>query len=499
MYGHQPHYNGGGAGNRPRHPAPHHPQNVAVGFQNPNSFPPYGSQRPNANGAPPWRGFTPQQLPQTQNPNFPIQNAIGFAPQWPQTPNPKQAIIEQLDRAAANACRELLAAGECVSAWIVSQKALLALQVDSWNTVGIKMQQVPSLHRLMMIEGKVNAFVHCFVGVRRITSLYDLKMAICRNEGVAEFEALGLGPFLRQPLVMHYFSVNPEATEVFEITSGEIVRFLSEFLDVSGSKEIKAEEFLDFIAKKRLVKCRDWLGIRIHNLGMHISAIREARNFEESTLEKCLKNLKAKSEKIRKHTISSSQKKQLDERFSNIAQRVESFSSVEKSFCGKHIRFASSSSEDEDCGYSTEDDQNQDNDIFKSSCSTSTSQFGKSSERVSTCPYPSATEEMERLRVRYDPQAQLHLDSSHKQELSGPPRKKQKSENATSSKSAPSKLLKKEKIESDANQIKNGTTAKVATDTSVDLSMDDDSFRMFVTTWKEACREHNVAEVGILG
>ncbi|KAL4331696.1 hypothetical protein HN51_038485 [Arachis hypogaea] len=494
MYGYQPHYHRGGAGNRPRQPAPQQPQNAAVGFQNPNPFPPYGSHRPNTNGSPAWLGITPQQLPQTQNPNFPIQNAIGFAPQWPQTPNPKQAIIEQLDRAAATACRDFLAAGEYVSAWNVSQKALLALQVDSWNTLGIKMQQVPSLHRLMITEGKVNAFVHCFVGVRRITSMYDLKMAICRNEGVAEFEALGLGPFLRQPLVMHYFSVSPEATEVFEITSGEIVKFLSEFLDVSGSKEIKAEEFLDFIAKKRLVKCREWLGIRIHNLGMHIAAIREARNFEESTLEKCLKTLKVKREKIRKHPISSSQKKQLDERFSAIAQRVESFSSVEKSFRGKHIRFTSSSSEDEDCDYSTEDDQNQDNDIIKSSCSISTSQFGKSSERVSTCPYPSATEEMERLRVRCDPQAQLHLDSSQKQELGGPPRKKQKSENATS-KSAPSKLLKKEKIESDANRIKNGTTAKVATDTSEDLSMDNDSLRMFVTTWKEACREHNVAEV----
>ena len=117
----------------------------------------------------------------------------------------------------------------------------------------------------------MNAFVHCFVGVRRITSLYDLKMAICRNEGVDDFEALGLGPLLRHPLVTHYFSVRPEVSEVFKITSEEIVKFLSEFLDASGSRDIKVEEFLDFIAKKQSVKCREWLGIRIQNLGYVMS------------------------------------------------------------------------------------------------------------------------------------------------------------------------------------------------------------------------------------
>ena len=230
---------------------------------------------------------------------------------------------------------------------------------------------------------------------------------------------------------------------------------------------------------------------------MHISAIREARNSEESTLEKCLKTLRVKSKKFRKRSISSSQKKQLDERFCAIAQRVESFSSVEKSFCGKHVRFVSSSSEDEDSDYSTEDDQNKNNDIIKGSWSTSTSQFGKSSERVSSCPYPSATEEMERLRVRGDTQGHSHANSSLKLEFTGPPRKKRKFENLTSSKSAPPKLLKKEKIESNATRIENGTTTKVTSDTNEDLSIADDSLQMFVTTWKEACREHKVAEVGV--
>lgn len=119
---------------------------------------------------------------------------------------------------------------------------------------------------------KVNAFIHCFVGVRRITSLYDLEVSICNNEGVGSFEELGLGPFLRHPLVIHYFSIRSDVTEVFKITSEEIIQFLSKFLDVSKAKAvIGVEDFLEFIATKRSVERRELLGIRIQNLGYVLS------------------------------------------------------------------------------------------------------------------------------------------------------------------------------------------------------------------------------------
>lgn len=51
--------------------------------------------------------------------------------------------------------QDLLAAGESVSAWKVSQAVLVTLQVDSWDSLGLRMQEVPSLHRLILTEGKV--------------------------------------------------------------------------------------------------------------------------------------------------------------------------------------------------------------------------------------------------------------------------------------------------------------------------------------------------------
>lgn len=97
--------------------------------------------------------------------------------------------------------------------------------------------------------------------------MHDLEVAICKNEAIGQFEELELGPFLRHPLVQHYFSVDSDTTEVFKITSEEIIVLLSEFMYSSKNKDIKVDEFLRFIGTKRSVSGMEKLGIRIQSLG----------------------------------------------------------------------------------------------------------------------------------------------------------------------------------------------------------------------------------------
>lgn len=99
--------------------------------------------------------------------------------------------------------------------------------------------------------------------------MYDLEVAICKNEAIGKFEELELGPFLQHPLVQHYFSVSSDTTEVFKINSEEIITLLSKFIDKCKNKVYKVEvdEFLDFISKKRSVSGKEKLGIRIQSLG----------------------------------------------------------------------------------------------------------------------------------------------------------------------------------------------------------------------------------------
>ena len=114
---------------------------------------------------------------------------------------------------------------------------------------------------------QINSFIHCYVGVRKVTTLYDLELAICKNEGVGLFEELELGPLVRHPLVVHYFSVIPDVKKVFRITSEDIISYLHEYLKTHQGKEVKVEALLDFIAEKQSQTSREKLNVRIQSLG----------------------------------------------------------------------------------------------------------------------------------------------------------------------------------------------------------------------------------------
>nr|GME05435.1 uncharacterized protein LOC109165195 [Ipomoea batatas] len=234
-------------------------------------------------------------------------------PYYPFQPQPSRPTsgVDRIDKAVLKAHREILATGEVVSAWKVSQAALVILQADTWDSLGFQMQQVPSLHRLMLTEGKINAFIHCFVGARRITTLHDLEIAICNTEGVERFEDLELGPLVKHPLIIHYFSLSADVTEVCRITSEEIVALLSEFMDMNKQRKIEVEELLDFIAKKKSVTAKEKLGVRIQSLGMHITLIRQAWQLEITTVAEeitrlgCSKNSKQSKRKRKYSNIQS--------------------------------------------------------------------------------------------------------------------------------------------------------------------------------------------------
>ncbi|XP_010023676.2 LOW QUALITY PROTEIN: protein NO VEIN [Eucalyptus grandis] len=460
-------------------------QNAAFPIPNP-IFPP--QQFPNAAPLLPPPPPPPQQVQAPPSPP-----AKPYSAARPQVPSRKE-LVERTERAVAKAWRDLVAAGESVSAWKVSQAALLALGVDSWGSLGFPMQQVPALYRLMATEGKINAFIHCFVGVRRITSLYDLQVAICKNEGVERFEELELGPLLRHSLVLHYFSLKPDTTSVYKITSEEIISYLCDFLDTSFKKDMETEEFLDFIVKKRSVSSKEKLAVRIQNLGMHISCVREARKSEDVTLKSCSKSLKQRSEnKRKKRPLFSIEKKQLDERFSSISQRVKSFSSVHEDFGVNHIRFLSSSSEDEDSDDCKDEDKKNEGKL--SSYSDRSSRATKS-DRVSSCPYPSAVEEMTRLGLKAETDTDLSGGGSSNCDEIVTRKKKRKSKDALRSISNPNKLLRRDKIDKDA--LSGDNRSGEMDDASLnenDLSLAYSSMTMFITTWKETCREQNVAQV----
>lgn len=173
MYGQPPRsrpYGGGRGRGQPPPPPPQHQQQVQ---RQPTPMPNPLLQNPNFYFQNPALQLIHQSMAiANQIPSYPMQNAA-FPVQNPSFPQPQQLpsvaprpqvrpqvpsrkeLVERTERAVTKAWRELVGAGESVSAWKVSQAALLALRVDSWSSLGFQMQEVPALHRLMSTEGKV--------------------------------------------------------------------------------------------------------------------------------------------------------------------------------------------------------------------------------------------------------------------------------------------------------------------------------------------------------
>ncbi|KAL7106458.1 hypothetical protein ACP275_07G115500 [Erythranthe tilingii] len=485
MYGQPGLFRPGGGGGGCGVPQPPQHQQIHLNpnlFPNPNLF--FPQQTPNL-----WPHFNPflqnpniypQNQQQFTNSNFPIQlnydnnnNVQAPHPNGnnnssctfpPQCVNSQREIVDELDNAVIRARAELLGSNQNVSSWKVSQEALLMVKAESWESLGFKMQQVPSLKHLMIIEGKINAFMHCFVEVRRITSLYEMEVAICESEGIEQFEELGLGPLLQHPLVVHYFSVTSDVTEVYRIRNEEIISYIREFIDTHKKTEIRVDTFLDFICEKQSVSSREKLCVRVQNLGVYINHIKKAKQSEDNVLEKCYEKIRTESvKKSPEGPLISSQKKETDDEFT-----IKSFSSLNTQFCGKHIRFTSSSSDD-DSEANEYNEKNTERENYSLPLTNSRP------DRVSKCPYPSATEEITRLSSK---RKRKHEKMSCGSSL---PRKKRNKRNVVDAIIEPTIEPTIEPISSSTKEI--GCHP-----------LSDESLRIFVKTWKEICQGSNADE-----
>jgi len=108
-------------------------------------------------------GYLPQTTPvfhnyivKQQQPiryNFQTQQNLNFP--HPQFGGGANVELIRIDKAVNNTRKSLIAAGDNVSSTRVSQSVLAQLQADTWRSLGIWMQDVPSLRQLMALEGKV--------------------------------------------------------------------------------------------------------------------------------------------------------------------------------------------------------------------------------------------------------------------------------------------------------------------------------------------------------
>lgn len=196
---------------------------------------------------------------------------------------------------------------------------------------------------------------------------------------------------------------------------------------------------------------------------MYVSFIQDAKRQEGETLESLLTGLH------QKYHIPSS-KKQHQDRSITISEHNDLPALHQKDSCGKHTRFNSSSSDDDDSdGYEV--------------------QYVKTSDHVSSCPYPSVAEEVKKLgKSKKERKAET---KKRKAET----RSHEKSDLSKQLRRSPSKLHREHVKQEIPKVADDSDTKQVFSVNEADFTLAEGALRLFISTWKETCKELSMSMV----
>lgn len=117
---------------------------------------------------------------------------------------------------------------------------------------------------MLHVAYQVNAHIHAHVAAKRITTLYDLGCDITQEEGVSNFEDLGIGPLHLHPLVVRYFS---PPDEFLSITAVDVMQDLGDYIGDSYYNRVELDDFMAHLQRTRKASTMRHLGVRIQTLG----------------------------------------------------------------------------------------------------------------------------------------------------------------------------------------------------------------------------------------
>ncbi|KAG0569647.1 hypothetical protein KC19_6G104700 [Ceratodon purpureus] len=329
----------------------------------------------------------------------------------------RDEVVQRAEKAARQAYEELVGEEKHISVTKLSQRTLAALGISSFELLGFRMQDVPCLRNLALVESKVNANIHAHIAAKRITTLHDLGCELTQEEGVSKFEDLGIGPLLLHPLVVRYFT---PPDEVLPITTDEVMQNLADYIGDSNYNRVELDDFMGHLQRIHKAPTRLHLGVRIQTLGLHVGAVLRAKRAEEQfiknweALAKTRTTLKTTSVVARVSDFLSSQKQQnegLKRKRNHIYFHSDDEDETERpsKVCPGQDRQAKMAKIKE--LFEQLDSANKMKDAVKN--------MAYSTERVGTvtgpptCPYPSAAEE--RLRAKKQTQLKIDLENERRE------------------------------------------------------------------------------------
>eukprot|EP01012_Entosiphon_sulcatum_P043353 TRINITY_DN5764_c0_g1_i2.p1 TRINITY_DN5764_c0_g1~~TRINITY_DN5764_c0_g1_i2.p1 ORF type:complete len:2678 (+),score=447.44 TRINITY_DN5764_c0_g1_i2:1203-9236(+) len=140
---------------------------------------------------------------------------------------------------------------------------------------GVDFVDPPSVQDVRSVERELDPFISALLAVRPILTAHDLLLEILEWRRVQKFEDLGLGPFLRHPLVVRAFSPPPGTNEVPNISTEDVVRELDAYRQQRRGR-VEVVSFMQHLGR-RFARDPLQLLVRVTALGPYITVVQKAR------------------------------------------------------------------------------------------------------------------------------------------------------------------------------------------------------------------------------
>ena len=180
---------------------------------------------------------------------------------------------DQLESVAEDCIERLAESKEYVSTARIEKLLLQHYRAERLSDINNmrSIEQISVVNEHIRMQAKVNAYIQAFVKVRSIATVHELGEALKefapKDKG---FEALHLGPLVKQPLVFQFFKL-PEGTEVPDIDTGDILEYLRGYLTVNDAwtnKQTDLQDFMKYMMEARGLSNPYELGVRLRSIAL---------------------------------------------------------------------------------------------------------------------------------------------------------------------------------------------------------------------------------------
>ena len=183
-------------------------------------------------------------------------------------------LMKALEARAKDLARECIAQRKHVDSYRICQDLLRERNAKDFQALGLSNHlDIPYVMELERLQRRIYETITAYCQVRATCTLHELGKYLAQKEEKEDFEEVGLGPLLDQPVVYQYFKPSRTLVDVPDITTRDVLEYLRDYMDINYKwrGHIEVKDFLQYMVTERGCANPFELCVRVPSPGLSIS------------------------------------------------------------------------------------------------------------------------------------------------------------------------------------------------------------------------------------